>query len=70
MGEKPVQLVTGKTDRELADEIKQAVIEAYKGIIPVMQNALDKGFQVNASIGVSQFGQVHIAHVIISKEFK
>lgn len=64
------QIVPGKSDRELADEIKAKVIAAYETVIPVLQEAHNKGFQVNAGIGISQFGQVHIAHVIISKEFK
>lgn len=49
-----VELVPGMTDQEYADDLRQRVIEAYKPLIAVLQEATDKHFIVNATVGQNQ----------------
>lgn len=66
----PIQLVPNKTDQDYANELRQRVIEAYKPLIAVLQEATDNKFIVNATVGQSQVtGKIEVIQLQLMKGF-
>jgi hypothetical protein len=65
----PHKLITNKTDKEIATEIKQELIDAFDPILKIVDKAKEAGFNVSFSIGPNAFGKMHIAQMAFHKEF-
>lgn len=66
----PVKLITNKTDQDYANELRAKVVEAYKPLIVVLQEATDNKFIVNATVGQSQVtGRIELMQLQIMKGF-
>lgn len=66
----PVKLITNKTDQDYANELRARVVEAYKPLIVVLQEAIDNKFIVNATVGQSQVtGKVELVQLQLMKGF-
>lgn len=69
MNDNPVQLVTTKPDKELAEELKQELRDAANPWCDACTKALREGFQVQASFSPNAFGQIVIQQLVLSKVF-
>lgn len=65
----PVKLVTTKPDAELAEELKQELLEALKPALEVSTRALSLGFQVQLNMGANAFKQVVVQQLQLLKVF-
>lgn len=66
----PVALVTAKPDKEYAAELKKRIIEAYKPLIEVLQDATDNHFIVNCTVAQNQAtGRIELQVIQIMKGF-
>ena len=65
----PLQLVPGKSDKELAEEIKAEIVESSKSYIATITKAHRLGFQIQVQMGPNAFGEVVIQQLIVSKHF-
>lgn len=66
----PIALVPNKPDREIAAELREIIIKAYDTLLPVLQEAHNKGFIVNAGTGVTPMGKVVLNQLQILREYK
>lgn len=64
-----VKLVPGKSDKELAEELKQEFISSSKPLSDVMTKATKLGFQINFQMAPNTFGEVVIQTLTIAKLF-
>ncbi len=64
-----IKLVPTKSDADLAAELKQEIIEAYKPALAALEKAIKAGFIVQVNCGMNFFGQMVINELIISKRF-
>lgn len=65
-----VKLIPNKTDRDYANELRARVIEAYKQLIAILQEATDNKFMVNATVGQSQVsGKIELMQLQLMKGF-
>lgn len=62
-----VELVPGKTDKQIAEELKEKIIEAYKPFIEMLDEADKHGFNVVASVGKNAIGKYTIVQLQIMK---
>ena len=69
MNNDTIKLVPTKSDADLAAELKQEIIEAYKPVLAVLEKANKAGFIVQVNCGMNCFGQMVINELIISKRF-
>ena len=69
MNNDTIRLVPTKSDVDLAAELKQEIIEAYKPVLAVLEKANKAGFIVQVNCGMNCFGQMVIDELIISKRF-
>jgi len=65
----PITLVTGKTDKEMADQIRSDLIETSKPFLKAMSQALADGFHCNISFAPNAFDEIVIIQLIIAKHF-
>ena len=70
MNDDTIRLVPTKSDVDLAAELKQEIIEAYKPALAVLEKASKAGFIVQVGCGMDCFGQMVINELIISKRLK
>lgn len=65
-----VKLIPNKTDQDYANELRARVIEAYKPLIAILQEATDNKFMVNATVGQSQVsGKIELMQLQLMKGF-
>lgn len=64
-----INLVPTKSDKELADELRQKIMEVYKPVIEVFTLAKKAGFDINVSTGADGFGEVHLMDIKIFKNY-
>ncbi len=62
-------LVPTRSDKEIADDIRNKLIEAYKPVIEMLTYAKKSGFEVNIQTGADAFGQCHVMNIQILKAF-
>jgi hypothetical protein len=62
-------LVPGKNDKELSEEFKERVIEAYKPLIALCDEMDKQGFQMQCSVGKNAFGKYQIIQLQLMKVF-
>lgn len=66
----PVSLVTNKPDKEYATELKARILEAYKPLIEVLQEATNNGFICNCTVAMNQAtGKLEVQTLQILKGF-
>lgn len=65
----PIKLVPTKSDADLAAELKQEIIEAYKPALAALEKASKAGFVVQVSSGMNCFGQMIITQLTIAKHY-
>ncbi len=67
---KPLQLVPAKTDYDIAQELKQDMMEASITTCAVMDKAVKLGFQIQTQFGLNQVtGKYVIIQCVVSKVF-
>lgn len=66
----PIQLVPGKTDQDIASDIKRRLIEAYKPLLDLADEAQDNGLVFQCQIGPNAFGKFTIIQCQIMKVYK
>ena len=57
-----------KTDKEQAEEYKQRIIEAYKPVIEVLNEASKNGFSIGVNCGPTPVG-IQILNLQVSKVY-
>jgi hypothetical protein len=65
----PVKLVPGKSDQEIANELKAEIVESSKAYMAVMTKAYKLGFNIQVAMGPNAFNEVVIQQLVISKAF-
>jgi len=65
----PVKLVTTKPDQELANELRQELIDSSKTWLDACTKAHKLGFIVQASFAPNFLGQYIIQQINLSKQF-
>jgi hypothetical protein len=65
----PLTLLTNRTDKEIAAEIKGELIDAFDPILKILDKAKAAGFNVSFSIGPNAFNKMSIANMSFHKEF-
>ena len=63
------QLVPGKSDAELAAELKLKIVEAYEPILAVLNEVTKAGFVAQIQVGPDAFGKPHITALQIYKNY-
>ena len=63
------QLVPGKSDAQLADELKLKIVEAYEPILAVLNEVTKAGFVAQIQVGPDAFGKPHITALQIYKNY-
>lgn len=66
----PIQLVPGKTDQEIYDDLKKRVVDAYQPLLALCDEAQTHGFIIQVGIGPNAFGKFAIQNCQIMKVFK
>lgn len=66
----PIQLVPGKTDQDVAAELKRKLIEVYQPLLQLADEANDSGMAFQVTIGPNAFGKFTIQQCQIMKVFK
>lgn len=66
----PIQLVPGKNDQDIANDIKKKIVEAYGPLLALADEAQDAGMAFQCSIGPNTFGKFVIQDLKILKVFK
>lgn len=67
MSTEPIQLLTNKTDKDLAEEFRQKLVEAYKPVCDLFDQAIAAGFLLNVNLGPNAFGKHQIQSFMIAK---
>lgn len=62
-------LVPGKNDKELSEEFKERVVEAYKPLIEILDQMDKQGFQLQCNVGKNAFGKYQIIQLQLVKVF-
>jgi uncharacterized iron-regulated protein len=65
----PIQLVPGKSDKEIAEELKAEIIETSKAYLAVITKAHRLGFHVQMGSSPNAFGEVVIQQLVIAKHY-
>ena len=65
----PIKLVTTKSDKEIAEELKKELIEAAQPWLEVCTKAQAAGFNVSAQFGTDWFGKASIVSLSLTKSF-
>lgn len=66
----PIALVPGKSDQDVADDLRAKAIEASKYMEEILNEANTLGFNINMGWGPNAFGKFVIQQCVISKVFK
>lgn len=66
----PIQLVPGKSDQDVASEIKKEIIVAYAPLLAIADKAQDAGMAFQCQIGPNAFGKFVIQDLKVLKVFK
>lgn len=69
MNNDTIKLIPTKSDADLAAELKQEIIEAYKPVLAALEKAHRAGFTVQLSCGINCFNQMIITQLIIAKHY-
>lgn len=69
MNDKPVQLITNKTDKDLAADHRDKIIKASGPFIDAMSDALKDNFRCQITFGEDAFGRIVIQHFAMMKLF-
>ena len=69
MSDNVAQLVPTKSDKELAEELKQELIISCETYLKVCTKANRLGFIVNAQFGPNAFGEFVINQLVLSKQY-
>jgi hypothetical protein len=65
----PIALVTGPTDKEIAECIKKDLIDTSAPMLKVLTNAARDGFSCNIAFGPNTFGEVVITGLVVAKHY-
>lgn len=66
----PLQIVPGKTDQDIASDIKQKLIAVYEELIKIADEANEHGLAFQCQIGLNAFGKFTMTQCQIIKVFK
>lgn len=65
----PIALVTAKTDADYAADLKRRLIEAYKPVNILLDEATANSFLVQVNTGPDAFGKQTITGLLVAKKF-
>lgn len=65
--EKPLSLVPGRTDRELAEEFRQRLRAALAPAMEIVDDATREGLVVNFVLGRNAFGRCVINDISVTR---
>ena len=65
----PIRLVPGRSDSEIAKEIKSNLTGLYGPICVELTRAKKLGFNVSIQTGATAFGEVIVTNLSVSKEY-
>lgn len=61
------RLITTRSDRELADDLRRRLVESFGPVIEVMEEASHYGLNVGFSINRDGFGRFRLSDIAIVK---
>lgn len=64
-----IQLVPGKSDAMIAQELRASVEKGIAPLLAAMNEAKQLGFSINFNLGPDWRGQVAIQSLVISRQF-
>lgn len=67
MSDNVIELVPGKTDKDMAEDYKRRIIEAYQPLLKLMTELDGQGFGANAQIGKTGMGDMQLLSLSIYK---
>ncbi len=67
--ENVVSLVPGKTDKELADEFKQRIVEAHEPLLKLFDEIKAAGFEPQVMCAPGPLGKHVITSLMLVKKF-
>jgi hypothetical protein len=65
--DKIAKLVPGKSDAEIAADLKARVILAYDPLLAILDEAVALGFHINIQAGLGGLGKIVITQLQVSK---
>lgn len=65
----PIALVTGKSDADVAEELKREIADKLIEVCLLADKAKAAGFTVSFSIGQQWNGKIGIAQLLLAKHF-
>jgi hypothetical protein len=68
-GNRVAQLVPSKTDADYAAELRQRIVEAYKPLFTLLEEADKKGFNINSTVGKDYMGRFTFATLQVMKVY-
>lgn len=69
MSDNTISLVPGRTDKDLADDLRAKLIEAMKPVLAVLDDAKAAGFVVGFACGVDFLGKSVMTQLTIAKNY-
>lgn len=63
-----VAIETGKTDKEVAEDYKKKIIDAYEPLLKILNDANKDGFAINVGCGPTPLG-IQILQLQVSKVY-
>lgn len=69
MSDNVVELMTTKSDHDLASELRSDIIAATKHLTDVMDKATSQGFNIAINLGQDGFRRSVVTSLVISKVF-
>ena len=69
MNENIIKLETTKSDKELAEELKQELFQTSQAYLDTCTKAHRLGFNVSSQFGINAFGQCVIVSLNLFKQF-
>lgn len=64
------QLVPGKSDAEIAADLKIRVLKAWEPLLVLMDEAMSHGFNIQVQAGKGGLGKCIIHSIVLSKIFE
>lgn len=66
-----LKIIPGKTDHDIARELREEMIENSKACCAVMDKAVALGFQIATTFGIDQVTKkFKVVHLVVSKTFE
>lgn len=64
-----VSIVPGRSDKEMAAEFKQRLVEVHEPILKLLDEMKEHGFEANVMMAPGPLGKFVIAQLVLMKRF-